>query len=253
MYHSPIIKYITFSGKRWPNIGKLKTPMDTPGHRWAVCLRAFNRWNTYAIFSNVSRMLHYLWKIQTSAINCSLLLNVDRPEKSLDSWIFLAASAISFNSLFIALCQCNISSTGRFIMNSVWKKSDSEKSILPLLEDLQALFSLSIGQNDAPTSECGCLWYSEWSSRLLRFFLIFFLSIQLKMILIIEKSKSVTSYETENYIISHSHLKWSHLLKKLLFRDYSPEPITHVQVLIRWYRGWKPRKKLCHHIYRNAA
>ncbi|MFS7993229.1 hypothetical protein Hanom_Chr12g01091601 [Helianthus anomalus] len=94
-------------------------------------------------------MLRYLWNMQTSAINCSLLLNTDKSEKSPDNCILLAASAISTNSFLIALCQCNISSIGQ-------PRGEFEELITDSLflgrEDEHAQFPSAIGEQLYPTS-----------------------------------------------------------------------------------------------------
>lgn len=65
--------------------------------------------------------------MQTSAINWSLLLNADISEKSPDNCILLAVSAIPINYFIIALCQCNVSSTGRSGSESVESSIDLKK------------------------------------------------------------------------------------------------------------------------------
>ena len=82
--------------------------------------------------------------MQTSAMNCSLLLNANKSEKSPESWIFLAASAISFNSFFIALCQSNISSIGQDTMELVWAAFSSICFLLTVLENSHAQFPCSV-------------------------------------------------------------------------------------------------------------
>lgn len=85
----------------------------------------------------------YLWKMHTSAINCSLALKDDISEKFPDCCILLVSSAISINSLRIALCQYRISSMGCL---STWPSIDSAYFLFPALE-----------------SSCEEIWLSAWS------------------------------------------------------------------------------------------
>ena len=176
--------------------------------------------------------------MQTSAINCSLSLKADKSEKSPEDLIILAASAMSFISFRIALCQCNISSIGWLRPLEV----DGKNFRFSAIEDLQGqgLFSLALIKLLAISS-----------SQLLRFLLIFMPSIQVNITFI----KRILSQQWYNMMkdFSLSLRKSTHLLKKFFLRDYSVQAFTHVLTLIRWNGGRKPWKEFCHHINRNAA
>ena len=81
--------------------------------------------------------------MQTSAINCNRSLKTDRLLKSPVSWIFLASSAISFNSLLIALCQSNISVIGCVPSISETLLLGSKYFLLPVLDDSQGHIMMS--------------------------------------------------------------------------------------------------------------
>ena len=118
--------------------------------------------------------------MQTSAMNCSLLLNEDRLEKSPESCMLLAASVISFNSLLMALCQSRISSIGWNSVEMIASQFSSIYFLLPTPEDSQAqcLFTLWHAKVGAPESWQQAL---ELSSHLLHISYNFVPSIQEKI------------------------------------------------------------------------
>lgn len=119
--------------------------------------------------------------MQTSAMNWSLLLNADKLEKSPVNFIVRAALAISFSSFSIALCQCNMLSTGCFGDEVMALLSDRRRSLLAIQEDEWEKSPFSFGLTEAQES----LWSS---AQRLCLFLIFTPSIQLKIIFIKDKN-----------------------------------------------------------------
>ena len=186
--------------------------------------------------------------MQTSAMNCSLWLNEDRLEKSPECWMLLAASVISFNSLLMALCQSRISSIGWNSVERVASQFSSIYFLLPILEDshAQCPFMLWHPKVGAPES-----WHQalELSSQLLHVSDNFAPFIQEKITFINRSLSQLVQVHPKKINCQI----YPHLPKKFLFWDYLTQALVHILMLIRWYRGRKPRKKLCHHINRNAA
>lgn len=187
--------------------------------------------------------------MQTSVINCSLPLNDDKLENSSDSCIFLAVSAKSLNSCFIALCQSNNSSKGHDIFELVGSSFSPTLFLLTVLEDpqIEYTFSLWLSKLLIPTS-------FHWTLVSCVHFLCFIFSpsIHPKMTLTSSKLKLKTSFWLKHPVTS-CNIKNTYLMKKLLFGNYCAQATKQTLILIRWYIWSKPGKKFCHHFDRYAT
>lgn len=103
--------------------------------------------------------------MHTSAINCKRSSNADKSEKSPDSWIFLASSAISFISLFIDLCQSFISSTGCIWASKESYLVSSGYFLFPALDPSHAHCALLVLQGSMLLEESRQHWNGESSMR----------------------------------------------------------------------------------------
>ena len=117
--------------------------------------------------------------MQTSAIKCSLSLNSNKSENSSFSCIFLAASAISLSSVFIALCHNNISSIGQLRSESAVELLNLTRFLFPVCDDSQAQDVLLAWPNEAHAVES--MLHSKAESQLVGGLSTFGPSIQVKM------------------------------------------------------------------------
>jgi len=131
-----------------------------------------------------TKLRWYLWNMQTSAMNWNLSLKADRLVKSPECCIFLASTAISLNSFFIALCQSNISSIGCVPVVSETSIIDSECFLFPVVVDSQAQFTFSTWW----VNDLELHWTWEW-----------FTQVSIVLMLLLPSIQEKTTFNKQEY------------------------------------------------------